>query len=154
MCLTLVWASFLTKLSGLSFRYGIIGSMRTAVGTPFFARVSTHFRRSEGGGAYCSMSFAVLSSSVVIVRETIEGILARRSASLVTMLDFVIIWILQSCLDRISRHFRIKPVSASTVGYGSEELEIEIISPLSVAASLPILGIKSFLGLQSENCGM
>jgi hypothetical protein len=36
--------------------------------------------------------------------------------SLVTRLDFVIIWILQLLVARVSRHFRIKPVFASRSG--------------------------------------
>jgi hypothetical protein len=39
-------------------------------------------------------------------------------------------------------------------GYGSEELAIDIISPLSFAVSLFSLGIGSFLGLQLKNFGM
>jgi hypothetical protein len=39
-------------------------------------------------------------------------------------------------------------------GYGSEELAIETISPLSFTASLFNLGIKSFLGLQLKNFGI
>ena len=109
-------ASVRIKLSGSSFMDGMIGSMRTVVGMPFSVRVSTAFSRSVGSGAFGSMSLAMSSLSVVIVMETIEGTLFRRSVSLATRLDFVIICILQSCLDRISRHFRVKPVLASWFG--------------------------------------
>ena len=112
------------------------------------------FKRFEGGGAWGSMSFARALSSVVIVTETIDGTFVRRSMSRVTRVDFVIIWILQLLQDRISRHFRVNPVSASTFGYGSEELAIDIISPLSFAASFFSFGIKSFFGLQLKNLGM
>jgi hypothetical protein len=74
--------------------------------------------------------------------------------SLVTRLDLVIIWILQLSADRISRHFRIKPVSASRHGYGSEELDMETVSSFSLDASFLSFEIKSFFGLQTENFGM
>ncbi len=116
MCLMPIDERVLTRFSGLSFTKGIIGSMRADVGMPFSIRVSMVFKRSVGGGACGSMSFAMLSSSVVIVKETVEGIFLNRSMSLVTMLDFVIICILQLCLDRISRQFRIRPVLVSRFG--------------------------------------
>lgn len=153
-CFTPMFASVLIRFSGLSFKYGIIGSMRTDVGTPFLISVSTVFKRSDVVGAWGSMLFAMLSSSVVIVKDTVEGIFFKRAMSLTIRLDFVIIWILQLCWDRISKHFRIKPVLASMLGYGSEELEIDIISPFSWVASLSNFGIKSFFGLQLENFGM
>jgi hypothetical protein len=89
-----------------------------------------------------------------MVKETIERVFFSRSMSLVTSGDFVIIWILQLLRDRISRHFRVKRVSASMFGYGSEELAIDTISPLSFAASFLSFGIRSFLGLQLKKFGM
>jgi hypothetical protein len=74
--------------------------------------------------------------------------------SLVTSGDFVIIWILQSLLVRTSKHFRVKPILASKFGYGSEELDIDTISPLSFAEAFLSFGIKSFLGLQLKKFGM
>ena len=79
------------RFSGLSFTNGIIGSMRADVGISFWIRISAAFRRSDGGGACGSISFAMLSLSVVMVKETIEGTFLNRSMSLVTRLDFVII---------------------------------------------------------------
>lgn len=76
--------------SGLSFRNGIIGSMRTDVGMSFAISVSTVFKRVEGGGACGSMVFAISSLSVVMVKEIVERIFFRRSMSLVTRLDLVI----------------------------------------------------------------
>jgi hypothetical protein len=72
---------------------------------------------------------------VVIVKATAEGTLVSRSSSRVTMLLLVIIWIRQLLSARISRHRRVKPAFASSRGYGSEELEMETISPLSFIAS-------------------
>jgi hypothetical protein len=123
--------------------------MRTDVAMPFWIRVFAVSMRLEGGGVFGSNSLAVWSLSVVMVKEAIDGIRLRRSMSLVISVDFVIIWILQFCWVKIWRHFRIKPVSASIFGYGSEELAIETISPLSFAASLRSFGIKSFFGLQT-----
>ena len=74
-----------------SFKNGIIGSMRTDVGIPFSMSVSTAFRRSDGGGALGSRSFASGSLSVAIVIETMEAVFLRMSMSLVTKLDLVII---------------------------------------------------------------
>jgi hypothetical protein len=72
----------------------------------------------------------------------------------VTMLDLVIIWILQLLVDKISRHFRVKPSFASKRGYGSEELAIDTISPLSFFASLFSFEIRSRFGLQLKNSGI
>jgi hypothetical protein len=70
------------------------------------------------------------------------------------MLLLVMIWILQLLCERISRHRLVKQVEASLRGYGSEELAIEMISPLSFAASRFKTAIKSFFGLQSLKPGM
>jgi hypothetical protein len=94
------------------------------------------------------------SSSVVTVNATVEGILLSRSSSLTTMLLLVMIWILQLLSARISRHRLVKPVDASARGYGSEELAIEMVSPLSFAASRFKAASRSFLGLQSLKLGM
>lgn len=115
-CLTPIAASVLIRLSGSSFTDGIIGSMRAVVGTFLSVRVLSAFSRCVGGGAFGSMSLAMSSLSVVMVMETVEGTLFRRSVSLMTRLDFVIICSLQSCLDRISRHSLVKPVLASRFG--------------------------------------
>jgi hypothetical protein len=61
---------------------------------------------------------------------------------------------LQLFSTRISRHRLVKPSVASTFGYGSDELDIEIISPLSLAASLFNIDNASFLGWQSLKWGM
>ena len=90
--------------------------MRTDVGIPFSMSILTAFRRSVGGGALGSTSFASASSSVVIVIETVEAVFLRMSTSLVTRLDLVIIWILQLHVDMISRHWRVKPVLDSRFG--------------------------------------
>jgi hypothetical protein len=58
---------------------------------PSSTRVSTAFKRAEGGGACGSISPATWSSSVVTVRETIEGTLLKKSTSLTTNGDFVTI---------------------------------------------------------------
>jgi len=91
MCLTPVEARVSMRLSGLSFTNGIIGSMRTDVGMPFSISVSTVFIRFDEDGAFGSMSSEMLSLSVVIVRVTIDGIFFKKSMSLTTMSDFVII---------------------------------------------------------------
>jgi hypothetical protein len=70
------------------------------------------------------------------------------------MLLLVIIWILQLLLDRISRHLLVNPVDASARGYGSDELAIEMVSPLSFPASRFKIASRSFLGLQSLKFGM
>jgi hypothetical protein len=91
MCLMLREASFLIRLPALSFRKGIMGSIRAEVGMPLLARVLMASRRSDGRGAFGSNTAAILSLSVVIVMETIEGIFLRRSMSLMTRFDLVTI---------------------------------------------------------------
>jgi hypothetical protein len=147
-CLTPVSANAFTRVSGFSFTYGIIGSMRTATGMPSAISFAAAFRRSLGGGALGSRVLAVSKSSVVIVMATMEGTRLKRSVSLKTVVDLVIIWIRQFCLAKISRHRLVKPFSASMVGYGSEELAMEISSPLSLAASRFKRCNRSFLGRQ------
>lgn len=115
-CLTPVSAMVSMRDCGLSFRYGIIGSMRMVVGILCSMSVFAALRRLDGGGACGSMSFAVSSSSVVMVMETIEGIFDRRSMSLVTRSDFVIICNLQSCWVKTWRHCRVNCVFASRLG--------------------------------------
>ena len=100
------------------------------------------------------MSFAKLSSSVVIVNATVEGILLSKSSSRTTMLLLVMICILQLLSAKISRHRRVKPADASARGYGSDELAIEMVSPLSFAASRFKAASWSFFGLQSLKLGM
>jgi hypothetical protein len=58
---------------------------------PFSTRASTALKRAEGNGAPGSISPATQSSSVVTVKETIEGTLLKRSTSLTTNGDFVTI---------------------------------------------------------------
>jgi len=91
---------------------------------------------------------------VVTVNATVEGILLSRSSSLTTRFDLVMIWILQLLSARISRHRLVNPVDASARGYGSDELAIEMVSPLSFAASRFKAASRSFLGLQSLKLGM
>ena len=100
------------------------------------------------------MSFAILSSSVVMVNATVDGTLLSRSSSLTTRLLLVMICILQLLSAKISRHRLVKPVDASARGYGSDELAIEMVSPLSFAASRLKVASWSFLGLQSLKLGM
>ena len=61
-CLTPISAMVSMRDSGLSFRYGITGSMRMVAGMPCFMSVFAALRRLDGGGACGSMSFAVLLS--------------------------------------------------------------------------------------------
>jgi hypothetical protein len=89
-----------------------------------------------------------------MVNATVEGIFVSRSSSLVTMLLLVMIWILQLLSVRISRQRLVKPVDVSIRGYGSDELAIEIVSPLSFAASRFKVASRSFFGLQSLKLGM
>ena len=96
----------------------------------------------------------MLSSSVVIVNATVEGILLSKSSSLTTKLLLVKIWILQLLSARISRHRLVKPADTSVRGYGSDELAIEMVSPLSLAASRFRVMSRSFLGLQSLKLGI
>jgi hypothetical protein len=112
------------------------------------------FKRFDSDGACGSIILAMWSLSVVIVTETMEGTLFKRSMSLATMSDFVIIWILQLLLDKTSKHWRVKRNFASRFGYGSEELEIDTVSPFSFVASLFSFVIKSFFGLHLKKSGM
>jgi hypothetical protein len=82
-----------------------------------------------------------------------EDALLNTSASRTTKLDFVTTCILQSCLLRISRQLRVRHAPASKLGYGSEELAIDIVSPLSLAASILSLETRFFFGLHSKNLG-
>jgi hypothetical protein len=100
------------------------------------------------------MSFAKLSSSVVIVNATVDGTLLNKSSSLTTILLLVMICILQLLSAKISRHRLVKPSDTSARGYGSDELAIEMVSPLSFAASRFKAESWSFLGLQSLKLGM
>src|SRR3989304_7220978 len=136
ICFTPMLASAATRFSALSFTKGITGSIRTETGIPLLTKSSAALRRLLGDGACGSRSFALPSSSVVIVSATDEEILPSKSSSRVTMLDFVIIWIRQLFSTRISKHFLVNPAVASSRGYGSEEFAIETISPFTLAASL------------------
>ena len=115
-CLTPVAAMASMRDCGLSFRYGIIGSMRMVTGMPESRSVLAALRRLDGGDACGSMSLAVSSLSVVTVMETIEGILASRSMSRTTRSDFVIICNLQSCWVKTWRHCLVSCVFASRLG--------------------------------------
>lgn len=115
-CLTPIAAIASMRDCGLSFRYGIIGSMRIVTGMPLSMSVFAALRRLDGGGACGSMSLAVSSLSVVTVMETIEGFLASRSISRVTRSDFVIICNLHSCRVKTWRHCRVNCVFASILG--------------------------------------
>jgi len=147
-------ASVSISVAGLSFTYGIMGSIRTNAGMPLRVSASIVFRRSVEDGALGSISFAVASSSVVIVTATVQGTLPKKSVSRVTRVDLVIIWIRQSHCERISKHFRVKPASASMHGYGSELLAMETVSPFSFAASRCKVRSKLFLGLHLAKRGM
>jgi hypothetical protein len=61
---------------------------------------------------------------------------------------------LQLFSTRILRHRLVKPSVASTLGYGSDELDIEMVSPLSLAASLFNIVNASFFGWHSLKFGM
>ena len=65
--------------------------MRTVTRTDLASSVSAAFRRLDGDGAWGSIVLAVSSFRVVMVNDTIDGILDSRSASLVTRSDFVMI---------------------------------------------------------------
>ena len=110
--------------------------------------------RWEGEGAKGSRILARLSSSVVIVKATVAGTLQSKSSSRATRLLLVMIWILQLLSTKISRHRRVNPTDASARGYGSEEFEIEMVSPLSLAVSRLSIANASFLGRQSLKLGM
>ena len=142
------------SLLGSSFTMGIMGSIRTETGIPALVRSWAALMRLEDEGAYGSITFARASSSVVIVNATVAGTLLSKSSSLETMLLLVIICILQLLFERISRQRRVKPSDASAQGYGSDELAIEIVSPLSLEASRLSFARASFLGLQSLKFGM
>src|SRR3972149_5923596 len=100
------------------------------------------------------MILAVASSSVVIVRATVERPLLNKSWSRVTRFDFVTIWIRQLLSARISRHFLVQPAVASKRGYGSEELAIDTTSPFNFAASRFRFWSRSFLGRHLSKLGM
>ena len=154
MCLTPILARVEMSFCGLSLTVGIMGSIRTETGMPALVKSCAVLSRLVGEGANGSITLANASSSVVIVNATVDGILHNKSSSRVTMLLLVIIWILQLFSTRISRHRRIRPSDASALGYGSDELDIEMISPLSLAASRLSWDKVSFLGLQSLKLGM
>ena len=82
-----------------------------------------------------SMILAKNSSSVVMVNATVAGTLQSRSSSRATRLLLVMIWILQLLSAKISRHRRVRHSDASVRGYGSDELAMDMVSPLSLAAS-------------------
>ena len=146
MCLTPMLASVADEFLRLVFTSGIIGSIRTETGIPALVRSCAARSRWEGEGANGSRILARLSSSVVIVNATVEGTLLGKSSSRVTRLLLVIIWILQLLSAKISRHRRVSPSVASALGYGSDEFDIEMVSPLSLAASRLSLGRASFFG--------
>lgn len=153
MCLTPKLAIFsMSELHSL-FTPGIIGSMRTETGMPCLAIVSTALRRSEGLGAFGSSILAVSSSSVVIVIATVAGASLRISASLATSVLFVIIWIRHELCASALSVSRVNPVSRSILGYGSEEFESEMVSPLSFAASRARRFSRFCLGLHKWNRG-
>jgi hypothetical protein len=153
-CLTPMLAKSAMSFCGWSFTRGMMGSIRTETGMPFLIKSCAALRRCEGVGACGSMSFAMLSSSVVIVNATVAGIWLSKSSSLTTKLLLVIIWILQLLSAKISRHRLVKPADTSARGYGSDELAIEMVSPLSLAASRFSVASRSFLGLQSLKLGI
>ena len=130
------------------------GSILTVVGMPAATNTSMAFSRLEDSGAPGSSFPESLSSVVRIVVETKHGTVCRMSMSLVTKSDFVTIWSLQKFFDSIFRQFLVKQVSCSSLGYGSDELDIEISSPFSFIASLVNLGSMFFLVLHSWKRGM
>ncbi len=155
MCLRPVAASFFTSFSGLSFRKGIIGSIRTVVGMRLWMSVSAASIRWDEDGAFGSISRAVASSSVVIVIETVVGTFFSRSMSLTMVVDLVTICNLQLLLvTSISRHFLVMRSCRSRLGYGSDEFDIEMISPLSFVASLLRSVMRFFFGRHLEKLGM
>ena len=154
MCLTPMLASVAMSFCAWSFTKGMIGSIRTETGMPALIRSCAALKRWEGEGAKGSRILARLSSSVVMVNATVEGTLTSKSSSLVTRLLLVMIWILQLLSAKISRQRRVKPSVASARGYGSDELDIEMVSPLSLATSLFNIARASFLGWQSLKFGM
>lgn len=74
MCLTPEAASVLMRVSGLSFRVGIIGSILTQTEMPFWVRVCMACILSEGDGALGSSCLASLSLSVVMVSATMDAV--------------------------------------------------------------------------------
>src|SRR5665647_1602659 len=136
MCLTPMSERTLMILFGWSFTNGMIGSIRTETGMPALIRSCAALKRWEGEGAKGSRILARSSLSVVMVNATVDGTLTSKSSSRVTRLLLVMICILQLFSTRISRQRLVKPSVASALGYGSDELEIEMVSPLSLAASL------------------
>lgn len=142
------------SLCGWSFTNGIIGSIRTETGMPALIRSCAALKRWEGEGAKGSRILARSSSSAVIVNATVEGTFVSKSSSRVTMLLLVMICNLQLFSTRISRQRLVKPSVASAFGYGSDELDIEMVSPLSLAASFFNIVNASFFGWQSLKFGM
>lgn len=154
MCLTPMSERILMILCGWSFTNGMIGSIRTETGMPTLIRSCAALMRWEGEGAKGSRILARSSSWVVMVNATVDGTLMSKSSSRVTMLLLVMICILQLFSTRISRQRLVKPSVASALGYGSDELEIEMVSPLNLADSLFNIVNASFLGWQSLKFGM
>ena len=86
-CFTPIPARVVISFSGLSFTKGITGSMRTDTGIPFRVNVSTVFKRLVGEGACGSISFAVFSSSVVMVNATVQEILLKKHHKQLTVVE-------------------------------------------------------------------
>jgi len=116
MCLTRSVASVLMSCVGLLFSDGIIGSILTQTGMFFWVSVLIACILCVGGGALGSSFWASLSLSVVMVKAMNDGVFCSMSVSLVTRFDFVMIWMRQSCLARIWRHFRVVWRVRSIVG--------------------------------------
>jgi hypothetical protein len=89
-----------------------------------------------------------------MVNATVDGTFLSKSSSRATRLLLVIICILQLLSTKISRQRLVKPADTSARGYGSDELAIEIVSPLSFEASRFKVASSSFFGLQSLKFGM
>ena len=95
MCFTPISVRVAMSFAGLSLMNGIMGSIRTDTWMPFCTSVSTAFKRWFGVGACGSSFLAFSSSSVVMVNATVLGFSRSKSASRVTKLDLVMIWIRQ-----------------------------------------------------------
>lgn len=116
MCLTPMTARVLMRVSGLSFRVGIIGSILTQTGMPFWVRVCMACILCEGGGALGSSCLASLSLSVVMVKAIMDVVFLRMSMSLVTRFDLVMICMRQLCFARVWRLCRVSCSFFSVVG--------------------------------------
>ena len=94
----------------------MMGSILTQTGMPACVRVCMACILCVGDGALGSSFLASSSLSVVMVKATADLVFRSMSVSLVIRFDLVMIWMRQSCFDRMCRLFRVSSSCFSIVG--------------------------------------